>query len=97
MLISIKPLTFPFRCLSASLSTSMPFDFTGTQKEFTVNNLFYQMALFSAPERQYSLEKNQNQQPLQKFILCSAYAKHKVHKHSLYSAAAAAGWCWQLC
>lgn len=79
MLILIKPLTFLFRCLSDSLSTSMPFDFTGTQKEFTVINLYYQMALFSAPVRQHSLEKKQNHQPLQKFILYFAYANHKVH------------------
>lgn len=57
MLISVKPLIFLLRCLSDSLSTSRPFDFTGTQKELTVINLFYEMAVFSTSETAQARKK----------------------------------------
>ena len=80
MSIRLKPVTFalPFRCLSDSLSTSMPLDCTGTQEEFIVIHLFYQMALFFQHQWDSKAWKKIHQ-PLQNFILYSARAKHKVH------------------
>lgn len=80
MSIPLKPVTFTllFRCLSDSLSTPMPLDFTETQKEFIVIHLFYQMARFFQHQRDSKAWKKIHR-PLQNFILYSACAKHKVH------------------
>jgi len=88
MSILRKPVTLMLlvRCPSDSLSKSMPLDFTGTQEQFIVIYLFYQMALFLQHQRDSKAWKEIHR-PLQNLMLYSACTEHEadVNTVSLFS------------